>query len=304
VAVCEALAFAHGELGLVHADVKPDNLLIGPDGVVRLADLGHAVVAGQRARAATRSFASPEQRAGRPLTHQSDVYALGMALATLATGSSSAMARTVALDADEPTVDLTPNVPAWLEDVVAWATHPDPNQRPTAPPARGRPAAPGGRRRDAGRRRGPAAGRGGPHPPRGSARGAGGRPRRQPPGGDHRAGGRRQEPPPRRGRPAPVGPGPRRRPRRRQRHRGARWRGRRRAWGCGASRGRTCARRSRRSWSGDRLRSSPTGCRRRRTGGALLAEWHAAGVVGGGGDPRRAAAGRLGPRPAGAPRAA
>lgn len=132
VAVCEALAFAHGELGLVHADVKPDNLLVGPDGVVRLADLGQAVVAGQRARAATPAYASPEQRAGRPLGHESDLYALGMTLAVLATGTASAVARTVALDADEPTVDLTPSVPAWLEDVVAWATHPDPKQRPTA----------------------------------------------------------------------------------------------------------------------------------------------------------------------------
>lgn len=132
--VCAALAFVHRELGLVHADVKPENLLVGADGEVRLADLGLAVEAHARRAvvAGTVGFASPEQRAGQPLTHASDVFSLGVTLAVLAGGHDVTVARTIALTEDDVPADLAARVPDWLEPLVDRCTRSDPALRPTA----------------------------------------------------------------------------------------------------------------------------------------------------------------------------
>jgi serine/threonine-protein kinase len=81
-------------LGIVHRDVSPSNVLVGVDGLARLADFGVA-------RAATReihteagvikgkvAYMAPEQRRGLPVTRQADLYAVGVLLAEALTGSS------------------------------------------------------------------------------------------------------------------------------------------------------------------------------------------------------------------------
>jgi eukaryotic-like serine/threonine-protein kinase len=83
--VCEAVAYAHSRT-LIHADIKPGNLLVDETGRPRLLDFGIAG-AGDRDedgyRAMTPIYASPEQRAGASVTAASDVYQLGRLLQML-----------------------------------------------------------------------------------------------------------------------------------------------------------------------------------------------------------------------------
>src|SRR6266568_3599146 len=78
-----ALEAAH-RAGVVHRDVKPSNLVIRPDGVVKVTDFGIARAIGELPRSeiglvvGTAGYLSPEQVACRPATPASDVYALGV----------------------------------------------------------------------------------------------------------------------------------------------------------------------------------------------------------------------------------
>ena len=95
--VCEAVEYAHGR-GVVHRDLKPDNVLVTADGEVRLLDFGIAKILDRSAfpgigkptttgvHVLTLSYASPEQLRGDPITPSSDVYQLGLLLVRMVTG--------------------------------------------------------------------------------------------------------------------------------------------------------------------------------------------------------------------------
>ena len=91
--VCEAVNFAHQNL-IVHRDLKPQNILVTQAGEPMLLDFGIAKVLesdGQMTetglRPMTREYASPEQIMGKPINISSDIYALGVILYELLTGS-------------------------------------------------------------------------------------------------------------------------------------------------------------------------------------------------------------------------
>ena len=90
--VAEALAFAHAE-GVVHRDIKPDNILLGPDGRAVVTDFGiaravsgYVSATGVNMTIGTPHSLSPEQAQGRPLDGRSDLYSLGITLYKAATG--------------------------------------------------------------------------------------------------------------------------------------------------------------------------------------------------------------------------
>lgn len=95
--VCAAVHYAHQNL-IIHRDIKPGNILVSPDGAVKLLDFGIAKlmnpVPGTVEQPATRTefrvmtpeYASPEQIRGETLTTASDVYALGVVLYELLSG--------------------------------------------------------------------------------------------------------------------------------------------------------------------------------------------------------------------------
>ncbi|MEO8827877.1 Stk1 family PASTA domain-containing Ser/Thr kinase [Lapillicoccus sp.] len=141
--ILQAVAAAH-DGGLIHRDVKPENVILRDDGFVKVADFGlaRAVTAATTTNAAgtllgTVAYLSPEQVERGIADARSDVYAAGLVLFEMLTGRK-------AFDGDSPihvayqhvhgTVpvpsDLVDTVPPELDQLVALATARDPDKRP------------------------------------------------------------------------------------------------------------------------------------------------------------------------------
>ena len=88
----EALNYAF-QMGVIHRDVKPANIILRVDGLVKLTDFGCALLfdsdTTQIAGAGSLSYMSPEQISGVGLNHQSDIYSLGAVLYRLLTGHNT-----------------------------------------------------------------------------------------------------------------------------------------------------------------------------------------------------------------------
>ncbi|MFA5371980.1 MAG: serine/threonine-protein kinase [Sideroxydans sp.] len=85
--MAEALKYA-AEMGVVHRDVKPGNIILMPNGIAKLADFGCAIPVSEMGAVVAGSLAymSPEQIEGEALDHRSDIYSLGAVLYRLLTG--------------------------------------------------------------------------------------------------------------------------------------------------------------------------------------------------------------------------
>ena len=105
-AACEGLAYAHAfsehgkPLNLIHRDISPENLLVGTNGVVKVADFGIARVAGQQRMTLTGTvrgklvYMAPEQMQGGAVDCRVDVFALGIVLYELICGRRPFEAKT------------------------------------------------------------------------------------------------------------------------------------------------------------------------------------------------------------------
>ncbi|MCU0700952.1 MAG: protein kinase [Myxococcaceae bacterium] len=133
-------------LGVVHRDVSPDNLLLSRTGAVKVADFGIARIERQVQLTTAETFrgkpgyAAPEQVLGRPVTAQSDVWALGVTLFELVTGERphavddpGALASATVSRPARRVEDVRPDVPLALAGVIARCLEREPERRwPTA----------------------------------------------------------------------------------------------------------------------------------------------------------------------------
>ncbi|HEX8862907.1 MAG TPA: serine/threonine-protein kinase, partial [Actinomycetes bacterium] len=146
-----ALALDSAHLaGVVHRDVKPSNLLLRRDGVVKVTDFGIAHAADEAPRTeaglvvGTAAYLSPEQVACRPATPISDVYALGVVAYECLAGrrpftGDHPIALALAHRRSEPP-PLPEDVPESVCELVAWTMSKLPSARPHSAGALGRQA--------------------------------------------------------------------------------------------------------------------------------------------------------------------
>ncbi|MFB6985816.1 Stk1 family PASTA domain-containing Ser/Thr kinase [Streptomyces sp. NPDC056304] len=139
--VLAALGAAH-RAGFVHRDMKPENVLIGDDGRVKVADFGlvravGAVTDTTGSVLGTVSYLAPEQIEHGTADTRTDVYACGVVLYEMLTGSKPHAGDTPAqviyqhLNADVPAPSAAvASLPVELDDLVASATARDPEARP------------------------------------------------------------------------------------------------------------------------------------------------------------------------------
>ena len=139
--VCGALEAAR-KAGLVHRDIKPENILLTPDGRVKVADFGLSrTMAESKATQAgvllgTAHYIAPEQVEGKESDHRSDLYALGVVLYEMLTGTTPFTGDTPLIVAyqrvreDVPLPSAAINgIPETLDQIVRKATARDPEQR-------------------------------------------------------------------------------------------------------------------------------------------------------------------------------
>jgi serine/threonine-protein kinase len=135
-AVCEGLAAAHAA-GVVHRDIKPDNVLIASDGRVVVADFGVAAIGASDELSGTPAYMAPEQARREPPSPATDVYAVGVVLYEMLTGQRGFGGDLATILADKQQIErLIPSateLPVELADVVGRATARDVAARiPTA----------------------------------------------------------------------------------------------------------------------------------------------------------------------------
>jgi serine/threonine-protein kinase len=140
--LCPALKHAHDH-GIIHRDIKPQNVLQAEDGTVKLSDFGVAkVFAGKQLTATgglvgTADYLSPEQAAGKPVTNRSDLYSLGIVLYLLVTGRAPFTGRSV-LDLlhkhrfaqFDPPQRIVPDIPPDFDEIICSLLEKDPAHRP------------------------------------------------------------------------------------------------------------------------------------------------------------------------------
>ncbi len=141
IALCKALAYAHAS-GVLHRDIKPDNVMVRVDGTVKLMDFGIARFLDETrvtmtgALVGSPAFMSPEQAREAPLDQRSDLFSLGTVLFDLVTGSlpftgsnPSLILKNV-IEGNRPNVsELAPTMSPTLGDIVERLMATDPEDR-------------------------------------------------------------------------------------------------------------------------------------------------------------------------------
>jgi serine/threonine protein kinase len=143
--VCEALQVAH-RAGVVHRDIKPQNLMVTPEGTLKVMDFGVARLAAMTVLThsgqslGTPLYMAPEIASGLPADIRSDIYSLGIVLYQMLAGkvpfegdSPWTVMRQQIETPPPPLSALRRDLPAWLELIVIKALAKDPSARYQTP---------------------------------------------------------------------------------------------------------------------------------------------------------------------------
>ena len=140
--ICAGLAAAHAR-GVIHRDLKPQNIMIDRRGEVLICDFGLAAVASELgvadARQGTPAYMAPEQLKGTEVTLQSDIYALGLVLFELFTGRKAYLGASInELLNQQEAMSLTSmnklvgDIDPTVEKIIRMCLDPIPVRRPSS----------------------------------------------------------------------------------------------------------------------------------------------------------------------------
>ncbi len=139
--ILTALRHAHSK-GIVHRDIKPQNIMLLKDGIVKVTDFGIAKLPNAETVTLTDKaigtvyYISPEQASGQEIDQRSDLYSLGVMMYEMATGvlpftadSPVSVAMMQINDIAKPPLELNSNIPKGLEQIIGIAMEKDPAYR-------------------------------------------------------------------------------------------------------------------------------------------------------------------------------
>ena len=138
--VCQALSVAHN-MDIIHRDIKPQNIMVQPDGNVKVMDFGIARAKNSNADKTgavlgTAHYISPEQAQGKELTSASDIYSLGIVMYESVTGQlpfdgpdAVSVAMKQVQEMPVPPSQINPSIEPSLEAIIMRAIEKDPANR-------------------------------------------------------------------------------------------------------------------------------------------------------------------------------
>ncbi|MBE6617175.1 MAG: Stk1 family PASTA domain-containing Ser/Thr kinase [Ruminococcaceae bacterium] len=139
--ILRALEHAHKK-GIVHRDIKPHNIMLLKNGVIKVTDFGIAKLPNTETVTMTEKaigtvyYISPEQASGKEIDARSDLYSLGIMMYEMATGSlpftgESPVSVALMQVNENPTLprEINPYIPAGLEQIIMHAMEKDPEAR-------------------------------------------------------------------------------------------------------------------------------------------------------------------------------
>ncbi|HOX39946.1 MAG TPA: serine/threonine-protein kinase [Candidatus Brocadiia bacterium] len=142
IQTCKALQRMH-EMGYLHCDLKPDNIIVMHNGWAKVIDFGFSCKTNTELGnlKGTRDFIAPEQVSGGVVTEQTDMYNLGATFYKVFTGQavpavmpSMRSESAIFLSGDTiratPPAELNPQVPVWLSDIIMQCIEKKPRHRP------------------------------------------------------------------------------------------------------------------------------------------------------------------------------
>jgi len=136
---CKALDYAH-QRGIIHRDIKPANILLTEESDIKISDFGAALTihtdTTQISGIGSPAYMSPEQLQEAPLTHQTDMFSLGVVIYQLLTGHLPFKGSTgfgmvnqiLNVDPDAPSTQR-PQIPSRIDEIVLTSLHKQAGQR-------------------------------------------------------------------------------------------------------------------------------------------------------------------------------